>query len=136
MDILYSPRSISSKGSFAQLKNDFCHKAVAGAAMQCFNHLEDFLYFSTSAQVTYLALKMMAVPDVQGEWVPAELPQDKRTLLTAISDAIVKQVWAMPDASEIEAVLDAETDMDKWCSCDECNSDKAFYCNHPPNMNY
>ena len=63
--MLFKGSSVAERGTLAQLRNAFGHRAVKKDVMNSFNYVENFMRFVTEAHVTYLAMKLYQMQDIE-----------------------------------------------------------------------
>jgi len=125
MNILYRGASVADRGTMFQLKNDFRHRGVTNDVMNSFNHVDNFVRFSTEAHVVYLALKLAGMADMTSEppGGDAMTPDDRQQLLSDTAERVVRELWLLPPVSDvtdvIECVVNDDFVTDAWCTCDE-----------------
>ncbi|XP_014672745.1 PREDICTED: uncharacterized protein LOC106813191 [Priapulus caudatus] len=61
MDMLFNGQSAPDKGTLFNIKNVFNHRNLKKKVMDNFNHVEDFLKFTTAAMVSYLAMMLCGI---------------------------------------------------------------------------
>ena len=117
IDQLFRAASMTDYGTLFQLKNVFGHRGVTSDVMNSFNHVENFVRFVTEAHVTYLALKLCGLADVN-----STATTDSGSL-EETAKQIVDEVWLLPPTCDVADVLDCAVQddfvADNWCTCDE-----------------
>ncbi|KAK3101689.1 hypothetical protein FSP39_005507 [Pinctada imbricata] len=89
MNLLYSPSSLSEKGTLMQIRNQFHFNNVSKKVMDNVNHVVDFWNFITEALICLLACKYLEISSIDD--VP-DIPE-KSKRLDELSSAIVDEVW-------------------------------------------
>lgn len=110
----------------AQLKNAFGHKNVTTDVMNSFNYVDNFVRFVTEAYTVYLAMQLYsidAILDQPSGSVPNAPFSVRKAYLEDVCKRVVDEVWSLLPGSEINKVLEGETDteLDTWCFCDDGN---------------
>jgi len=83
-----------------------------------------FSRFVTEAYITYYALRLCGMTDVQSAPVNVDrlnTSHDKATFFTQLSHRIVADVWQMPSITQINDVVEGQVDdhyvAEHWCFC-------------------
>ena len=59
--MLYDGKSCGEAGTLYQIRNKFGHRQVQKKVMECYNHMVDFLKFTTTGLVCVLAMKLLNI---------------------------------------------------------------------------
>ncbi len=122
--MLFKGSSVRDRGTLAQLKNDFNHRAVTTDVMNSFNACDNFIRFVTEAHVVYLILKLCDMEELTSTPKgsnPHGSKMERKSYLDDIARMVVDAIWLLPDAAQNKKVIEADVDghQEDWCVCDE-----------------
>lgn len=128
MNMLFSGKSISDQGTLSQLRDYFLHRNVTTDVMNSFNHVENFMRFTTEAHIVYLfmhLLNMSDICDVPPGSNPHGTKAQREGYLNNICNMITDEIWLLPSMSDVYSMLESEADegsnniQPKFCICKE-----------------
>ena len=129
MDLFFSGKMASDRGSLYHAKNIFGHHSVKANVSECFNHISDLIKQITDAYTILLAmtiLNLRSVDDFPVDDVSTFTKEQKRDFLADLSSKIVDAVWQDMDVDIVRQTIDRENDRGNddegeypYCFCGE-----------------
>ena len=124
MNKMFKGKSLSERGTMAQLRNDFGHRNVTMDVMNCYNYADDFNRFLTEAHIVYLTMYICQMDELENTpngSIPRGTLSNRSKFIQSVSERVVDTIWMGPFQSEIDAVVEAELSnaKEKWCICDQ-----------------
>ena len=92
--MLFNPKSLDQCDTLYQMKMAFEHRNVSSKAMDCYNHLADFMRFTSESYTVLLALTILNIQSMTD--VPKNAPKEAEgadSFLKTVSHNIVEQIW-------------------------------------------